>query len=769
MSDQHLSIENHQRFSGDLRLLLLLFLLLILLTTSSALAQSLPSGWSGDVQFFEYDEGVLHYRDDGEVGQAKLTYKYGKPTNNFLVWDFGTRFDTLPTSQNSFSLTLFYIERDQTLYRYYIEPSIQANTIQLKLEYSSRRNNSWEPISSRILDEHQFRFLATAYSRLDIRVIYEVGKGIVMQSFSPHGDLQVSQEIIPIETGTFKGEMVLETRFTSKKKLGFSFILPIVSQKNEQNEDEEIRIIDSTIDRKGEIQLKLNKQVNASNATVTCDGYKPTITNGESADILLIYLGASFQSNKEYQFTITGLENLQGGKENLEFSFITTDEFESKTEMPNGIFITEIMANPPTSGRLSGIKYIELYNNSGHEINLGEVILQYRSTKYPLPYYQWASGTFAVLFLESAPYPTNSALLVPLPSFPALSGSFSLKLLNVNNDKLDEVNFSDRMYGEGHKKGLASVERIAYSPDIWRRSDHPNGGTPGAHTTMLPYRSVASKSVVINELMLSPSSTGEKYIELYNTSSEVIDVSDLYLTYANKEESSSFTSWLPVNYTTKLNPGDYVVLCPFPESLLKLFPRNNPDTFIERIDFPSISPTYSEIELRSHKDDQLIDKATYRRQWLGEESGDRTGYSLERIAPLSDGTVRSNWKRASSNSHDGKGGGTPGVRNSAFGGYPSPDGSGSTWSDTPDIQEIEQLYQMLESYSHLADLEIFTLDGALLYTTRGEEIRNILDKVRRGDTPYPTMLLVIRVVFRDEERDPATVSYGSVWLNTRNS
>lgn len=766
MSDYYHCTENHQAYLSDIRFLILL-LFFLFVPYSQAYSQTLPSGWSGDVSYFEYDEGLLHYRDDGEAGQASISLNYGQPTNNILIWDFGTRFDTLPTSQNNFSLTLFCVERDQSLYRYYIEPSAQAKEIVLKQEYSLKRDNSWQPISTRILDEHQLRFIATAYSQLDIRVIYELGKGVVMQSFSPHGDLQTSKEIIPIEQGKFIGEMILATRFTSKKKLSYSFILPTVSHQEEQNEEGELKIIDSKIDLKGEVQLKLNKPVNASNATVTSDGYKPTITNGETADILLINLGSSFLPDKEYRFVVTGLENLKGDTESLEFSFVTSNEMDSKTEIPQGIFITEIMANPPTSGPLNGVKYIELYNNSGQEISLGEITLQYRTTKYPLPYYQWAPGTFAIIFLESDPYPTHSALLLPLPSFPALSGSFPLRLLDSQQDILDEVFFADRMYGEGQPKGLASVERIAYAPDIWRRSNHPNGGTPGAHTTMLPYRSIKEKSVIINELMLSPGSIGEKYIELYNTSPEVVDVADLYLTYSNKEESVSSTSWLPVLSSTKLTPGDYVVLCPFPESLAKLFSHNNPDSFVERIDFPSISPTYSEIELRSHKDNQLIDKAIYRRQWLGEESDDRTGYSLERINPLADGTQRNNWKKASPNRTDGKGGGTPGVRNSAYGGHPSTDGAYSSWPDSPKINDLEQLYNMLDTYGHLAELDIFALDGTPLSTSRGEEIRNILSQISQGNTPYPTMLLVVRVVFRDEEKEPSMVTYSSVWLNCR--
>lgn len=730
-------------------------------------AQNYPDAWEGTLDVFQYDQGILSYRDDGVSGKASIHHNYAKPRSGYLIWSFGTLFETPPTTQNSFSLTLFSIQQNQALYQYVLEPSPDSKEILLLKKNFQMSSGVWDKISQETLDRHMLRFASTAWNGLEMRVIYEEGIGLVMQTFSPHGELQTSKEVIQVEQGMPVWKIKLQTQFTAKKKLQHSYMLPVVTDEVEEQDESPLKIIDSKVDELGEVILKMNKSVNTSQAIITCDGHHPTIANGSSPDILIIQLGEVFQANTEYRFIITDLINLQGEKESLEFTIMGKSEDESTIEIPQGIFITELMVDPPTSGSLRDIKYIELYNNSGEDIDLGYLTLLYRNTKYELPHSKWANHTFAVAYPEANTHPTNIGLLVPLTNFPALSGTFTLRLADPDGNILDQINYSNRLYGEGFPHGKASVERVGYKPDRWLRSNHPNGGTPGLHTTMRPHVGVEARSVVINELMLSPSGTAEKYIELYNRSSSTIDVSELYLTYANKEEASSSKSWLPVINTFLLKPGEYVVLSSFPESLARIFPDHDANTFVERIDFPSISSTYSEIELRSHADDKVIDRVIYRRQWLGDDSRDRTGYSLERISPDHDGTVRNNWRRARSTDSESGIGGTPGVKNSVFG-IPSDtldDRSYISWPDTPEINDIKELYIMLQRFGDLAKLDIYTIDGAPIYSSNGTAITGILDMIRQGKAPYPTMLMVVHITFTDEEKDPPIVSYSSVWLH----
>lgn len=730
------------------------------------LSQDWPGKWSGDTHIFRYDEGVLSYRDDGISGQGTISLKYSAPNTGYLIWDFGTIFITPPTSQNNFSLTLLSIQKDQILYRYTIAPDASGRELILTKIIYQNEGGAPKEISRRVLDRHRLRYASTAWNGLVVRIIYKEGEGIAMQSFSPHGDLQSSETIIEIDEGIPQWEMTLSTRFTGKKKLDHAFLLPRVTDQPSSEEDESLKTLDSKVDELGIVTLKLNKAVNTSEATVTCEGHHPTISSGESPNIIVIHLGAAFQPNTRYLFRVTGLRNLQGKEEYLEFEVMGSNESESSIEIPQGILITEIMADPPVSGPLKECRYIELFNNTGGEIDIAEITLHYRSTKYRLPHFKCPHGSFVILFPEGSPRPTLSATLVPMDNFPALNGTFTLKITGSDDQTLDMVNFSGKLYGEGAPHGSASVERIAYHPDLWRRSNHPNGGTPGLHTTMLPYSEVEEHAVVINEIMLTPSGTGEKYIELYNRSSKSITVSDLYLSYANKEETTNAKSWTIVHSPIQLPPSGYLVLCPFPERLAQLYPQHDSSTFIERIDFPGISANYSEIELKSHKDDKVIDRVIFRRQWLGENSNDRTGYSLERISPDNNGTQRNSWKRARSIDPDAKIGGTPGMKNSVFGTSPDHPGNGTftNWPDTPEIT-LEQLDGMLQTFGSKAELELYTLDGAPIYYARNNAVREMMNRIQHGQAPFPTLLISIRITFTDEDREPSRVTYSGIWLH----
>ena len=314
-------------------------------------------------------------------------------------------------------------------------------------------------------------------------------------------------------------------------------------------------------------------------------------------------------------------------------------------------------------------------------------------------------------------------------------------------------------------KGKASIERVGYQPDLWRRSANPNGGTPGLPTTLQPYRDVAPKSIVINELLLSPPTTGEKYIELFNTSTKAVNLADLYLTYRNKEESITSTSWLLVPNDYLLQPNSYVVLTPYPDALTRLYPEHDSDTFVERIDFPSISTTYSELELRAHSNGEVVDQAIYRRQWLGDTSNDRTGFSLERLSPSADGTEKESWQRAQANGNNKNTGGTPGRHNSAKG-IPLPDRGNYyvEWPEDP-ILTYEQIDPLLQVYTQFATLTIYSMNGDLLMTSQGEEIPSTLQSIRRGNLPFPSMLMVLVLQFQHPEKEPSNLFYRAVWLH----
>lgn len=742
---------------------LLTIILLLIVPQLSKAQEGWLGEWQGDLQSYQIDGATLNHRNDGVAGSASIFRDY--QLGSSFSWSFGCQFLDLPTVNNSFEYSPFFVEEGQYRYFYKVKPEPNFRGIQLVKETYENNSGTWRRLSTQTLSQQLFVSAVLVWNSLQIDLYYDQSQGLQLQTFSPltgfwQGDW------VDLQKGNITPRFTFASKFTSKKKLDYTYLLPEFTSISEESADVTIERFEP--EDIGRVTLYLSAPVVATNATVTCDGFAPTVMPGAAPNQLVVSLGVAFAANSVYDFTISSLQDRKGRIFSLSFVVETQGESAGTTTIPKGLFFTEIMASPPISGPLQDVKYIELYNNSGEPLQLGYFHLLYGKTKYPLPMATLAHGAFALLYLESDPYPSRLATLVPMERFPALSSSFTLSLVGADGVERDQVKFSSRLYGEGEQKSGASIERVTYNPDSWRRSNHPQGGTPGAPTTLVPFNNVPMGSVVINELLLSPSTTGEKYIELYNNSSQTINLANLYLTYSNKEESPSTTSWLLVREEYLLQPNHYVVFSPFPEALSRQYPQSDPKTFVERIDFPSISPTYSEVSLQAHASNQVIDQVVYRRQWLGANSSDRTGYSLERINPEADGIQRNSWSRALENGAQKGLGGTPGIKNSADG-LSIPDHPIThllEWPQDP-LLTYEQIEPMLQSFGSFATLTVYSLTGDVLLTAKGGDILPLLQSLKMGTASLPTMLVIVDLHFNNPEKEPALISYRYPWAHIR--
>ena len=427
------------------------------------------------------------------------------------------------------------------------------------------------------------------------------------------------------------------------------------------------------------------------------------------------------------------------------------------------LYISEIMASAPEDGPFEGFKYLELYNPHETEVSLHTFVLRYKNTSYTLPEVTVAPRSYVTLFDEDNPPAETLPHSVGMGKFPALSGTFVLQLIGVDSRKVvDRVKFGHRLYGYGFEKGRASVERLSFSgqDDRWRRSDDPRGGTPSEPTKMKRPLPVVSGTVIINELLLSPPSTGEKYIELHNTSDKPIRLQDLYLRYRNKPEGDP-TEWRLVTSEHLIPAHGYIVLTPYPDALVRLYRDVPTDVLIERIDFPSLSPTYTEISLHAYATDEVVDRVVYRRQHLGSSTKDRNGFALERRLPTLDGTKESSWRRALKESN----GGTPGRVNSV---YDLPALSeeeeevGDLWPDDPEL-DYTQLERYARRYADRLVMEVFSLLGQPLVSQRGTDCLQFIDDFRQSRLSWDTRLYIISIRIRgsDKQHD---LHYKGKWL-----
>ncbi|MEM7037604.1 MAG: lamin tail domain-containing protein, partial [Bacteroidota bacterium] len=160
--------------------------------------------------------------------------------------------------------------------------------------------------------------------------------------------------------------------------------------------------------------------------------------------------------------------------------------------------------------------------------------------------------------------------------------------------------------------------------------------------------------IIINEIMADAEPAvdtlpEEKYIELYNKGTTVVDLTGFQIT----DRPAS-----PSNYATldayNLFPGEYVILCA--NSDVPDFERIGPTLGVSSFPDPNIS--FDSLELYDPSM-VLMDRVFYTDDWYQDEEREGDGYSLERINPCAGCMSPLQW-RASQNAQ----GGTPGAENS---------------------------------------------------------------------------------------------------------
>ncbi len=172
-----------------------------------------------------------------------------------------------------------------------------------------------------------------------------------------------------------------------------------------------------------------------------------------------------------------------------------------------------------------------------------------------------------------------------------------------------------------------------------------------------------ANDIIINEILFNPWTGGEDYIELYNRSDKVIDLSTLQL--GSIKESSpnppdtTFVSI--VGNQLLFLPGDYALLTVSPSAVKNQYTTTNPEAFIQVDPFPSYNNDVGKVLLTSYEE-IVIDSFNYSEDMQFPLLVYSDGVALERINPEGYSNDDNNWHSAA----ESVGFGTPGYRNSQF-------------------------------------------------------------------------------------------------------
>ena len=162
---------------------------------------------------------------------------------------------------------------------------------------------------------------------------------------------------------------------------------------------------------------------------------------------------------------------------------------------------------------------------------------------------------------------------------------------------------------------------------------------------------INANNIVINEIFPDPSpSIGlpeHEYIELYNTTNSVIDLTNWVITIGTTDK---------IFPSSVIEPDSFVILVK--EDAIDSFPNN-----ISKIGFSSISLTNSGADLAlKNAEGKTINAISYTDKWYNDDNKNEGGWSIERVNPNLYCEGQNNWRASVAGD-----GGTPGKQNSVLG------------------------------------------------------------------------------------------------------
>ena len=169
-----------------------------------------------------------------------------------------------------------------------------------------------------------------------------------------------------------------------------------------------------------------------------------------------------------------------------------------------------------------------------------------------------------------------------------------------------------------------------------------------------------SFSVIINEVLYHPHSTGEEYIELYNRSNKIIDLKNLSVAGRN--------SYGVINNIASLSsvhrllfPQEFIVISKNPDLVKSEYATLNPDAFAKVANLLTLNNTKGDIIILNEQGN-IVDELKYDDKWQFSLLQNTAGVSLERIDYNANTQSQNNWHSAASD----VGYGTPTYTNSQY-------------------------------------------------------------------------------------------------------
>jgi predicted DNA-binding protein YlxM (UPF0122 family) len=225
--------------------------------------------------------------------------------------------------------------------------------------------------------------------------------------------------------------------------------------------------------------------------------------------------------------------------------------------------------------------------------------------------------------------------------------------------------------------------------------------------------SAVAQDVVINEILFNPRLSGSDYVELYNRSTKIIDLSKLYIT-ARKADGSLQTGVRLAENNTPFFPQEYFVFTNDKENLKSEYRCNENSNILQINSLPSMPDAEGNVQL-VNSSAEIVDGLYYSEKMHHPFVKNAEGVSLERLNVDRPATDTNNWQSASSES----GWGTPGYKNSQQ--LVENSQEKGFWLEsetvTPDNngqEDMLRLHYALSESGYTANIRVYTPGGKLI-------------------------------------------------------
>ncbi len=219
--------------------------------------------------------------------------------------------------------------------------------------------------------------------------------------------------------------------------------------------------------------------------------------------------------------------------------------------------------------------------------------------------------------------------------------------------------------------------------------------------------------IVVNEILFNPKENGVDFVELYNNSTGIFDLSSIFI--AHKNSSGQVANAVKCSEIPfYIFPGEYIVLTADPVILQSQYLVPATDRVVTRTSMPSFPDDKGTVVLTDNQG-AMIDDVAYSEKWHFPLISNAEGVSLEKLGPAAASNLPGSWHSAASTA----GYATPGYKNSQqlndMGSVAMLEVQPKIFSpDNDGMEDLATILYQLNEPGYVANITVFDVRGRLV-------------------------------------------------------